>query len=424
MRILLCGINYAPELTGIGKYTSEMAEWLAAEGHEVSVITAPPYYPAWKVKQGYPAWRYCREVLNGVKIWRCPLWVPAQPSGVKRVLNLASFALSSLPLLLGQGLLWQPDLVMVVEPPLFCAPAAWLAARLAGGKAWLHIQDFELDAGFDLGIVPASGLARTLASRLEQWLMARFDHVSTISKRMVERLGMKGIERSRCSLFSNWVDTDVIYPLNGLNPLRVELELEPDTTVALYSGNMGNKQGIEILLAVAQELAHQPNLLFLLCGDGSAKKRLVELAQELPNVRFLDLQPRDRLNELLNLASIHLLPQRADIADLVMPSKLKGIFASGRPVIAAASVSTQLAQLVEGRGIVVPPGDVTAFAEALLYLVNFPKEANRLGLAAREFAVANWHQETVLRRMEQAFINCHYEPRTTWLSRRLDQKKF
>lgn len=419
MRILLCGINYAPELTGIGKYTSEMADWLAAEGHEIKVVTAPPYYPAWKVAKGYAAWRYQRETLKGVSVWRCPLWVPCNPSGIKRVLNLGSFALSSLPVLLVQGLLWRPHVVMIIEPPLFCAPAAWLAARLGGGKAWLHIQDFELDAGFDLGIVPASPVMRDLAIGLEQRLMRRFDQISTISKRMLERLALKGIERSRCLLFPNWVDTDVIYPLKGANALRTELHLRPDTIIALYSGNMGEKQGIETLLAVAQHLIPHTNILFLLCGDGAAKKRLMSLAEGLTNVQFLDLQPCDRLNELLNLASIHLLPQRADIADLVMPSKLQGIFASGRPVIAAAPANTQLAQVVEGRGIVVPPGDVTALANALLYLVNFPEEASRLGRAAREFAVANWNQETVLRRMEQAFLNCQFQSRATRLTRRI-----
>lgn len=418
MRILLYAINYAPELTGIGKYTSEMAEWLVAQGHEVRVITAPPYYPAWKVNKGYVAWCYRHEDLAGVKVWRCPLWVPRQPSGLKRILNLASFALSSLPLVLAQGIFWRPNLVFVVEPPLFCAPGAWLAARLGGAKAWLHIQDFELDAGFDLGILPSFSLVQKIATGSEKRLVSRFDQVSTISKRMLERLVIKGVDPSRCCLFSNWVDTDVIYPLNGNNPLRAELKINPETIVALYSGNMGEKQGIETLLAAAQLLESYPNILFLLCGEGAAKQRLLQLAAGLSNVHFLDLQPRDRLNELLSLANIHLLPQRANIADLVMPSKLKGIFASGRPVIASALPSTQLAQVVEGRGILVPPGNVTALTEALLYLVEFPQEAGRLGQAAREFAVSNWNQETVLSRVEQAFLSGQSEPKTNRLSRR------
>jgi len=97
VRILIYGVNYAPELTGIGKYTGEMAEWMAGHGHDVRVVTVPPYYPEWKVRDGYSGWKYSHERLNGVKVWRCPLYVPANQSGLKRILHLVSFALSSLP---------------------------------------------------------------------------------------------------------------------------------------------------------------------------------------------------------------------------------------------------------------------------------------------------------------------------------------
>lgn len=94
MKILVYGINYSPELTGIGKYTGEMVAWMAQEGHEVRVITAPPYYPQWKVGERYSAWRY-RWEEGEATVWRCPLYVPKQPSTLKRLLHLGSFALSS-----------------------------------------------------------------------------------------------------------------------------------------------------------------------------------------------------------------------------------------------------------------------------------------------------------------------------------------
>ena len=129
MKILLYGINFAPELTGIGKYTGEMAAWLAAQGHQVRVVTAPPYYPDWAVGAGYSARTWRRERWQGVDVWRCPLWVPPRPGGAKRLVHLASFALSSLPVMLRQ-LLWRPEVVWVVEPPLFCAPTAWAVAQI------------------------------------------------------------------------------------------------------------------------------------------------------------------------------------------------------------------------------------------------------------------------------------------------------
>ena len=187
MRILINSINYSPELTGIGKYTGEMAEWLAGQGHEVRVITAPPYYPAWQIAGGYSARWYKREVMAGVRIFRCPLWVPGKPTGLTRILHLASFAVSSFPLMLWHGLTWRPNIVFVVEPPLFCAPAAWITARIGGARAWLHVQDFEVDAAFDLGIL-RSGKLRAAVLAVEKWLLHRFDTVSTISERMVDRL--------------------------------------------------------------------------------------------------------------------------------------------------------------------------------------------------------------------------------------------
>jgi colanic acid biosynthesis glycosyl transferase WcaI len=295
--------------------------------------------------------------------------------------------------------------VFVVEPPFFCVAGALLTSRLSGAKAWLHIQDFEIDAGFDLGLLPSSNFIRSLVMPSERWLMDRFDCVSTISDRMIERLKIKGVYASKCVYFPNWVDTETIYPLQGSNPLREELAIAPDAVVALYSGTMAEKQGLEVLIAAAQLLAADHlNILFVLSGEGPAKKRLLESAKGLPNLRFLDLQPVERLNALLNLSDIHLLPQLSNAADLVMPSKLKGIYASGRPVVATAHGGTQVAQVLQRCGIVVPPGDVTALANAIVYLATHPEKCTQLGQAARKFAVAHWRQEKVLGELEQKLV--------------------
>jgi len=138
MRILIYGINYAPELAGIGKYTGEMAHWLTGHGHEIRVVTAPPYYPKWRVWGGYSSRRYKLENSNGVKLYRCPLWVPEKVSGLKRILHLMSFAFSSAPVLISL-IFWKPRVVLNVAPAIFTAPMALVAARLSGAKAWLHI---------------------------------------------------------------------------------------------------------------------------------------------------------------------------------------------------------------------------------------------------------------------------------------------
>ncbi len=407
MRILIHGINFLPESAGVGKYTGEMAHWLAAEGHEVRVVTAPPSFPQWRVSPGYRSWRYDSRPLpeqpKKLEVCRCPTWVPKNPNGLKRLLHLASFALSSLPVMLWQTR-WHPDLVLLVEPTFCCAPQALLTARLSGAKAWLHIQDFEIDAAFELGDLTSSR-GQKLAQTFERWLLRKFDRVSAISGQMVGRLMLKGVDQSRCVHFPNWVDTGAIYPLSNPCSLRRELGIAENAVVALYAGSMGKKQGLDLLVDTARQLLHRSELRFVFCGDGSYRQVFVEKAKGLSNVTILPFQPSERLNDLLNLADIHLLPQRAGAADLVMPSKLTGMLASGRPVIATAHQGTQLASAVRGRGIVVPPGDLDAFVSALLELAADSDLRLTLGKEARKYAVSHLNREEILHRFERSILD-------------------
>jgi colanic acid biosynthesis glycosyl transferase WcaI len=399
VRILIHGINYAPELTGIGKYSGEMAEWLAARGHEVRVVTAPPYYPAWRVQAGYESWRYYCELRNGVRVWRCPLWVPAQPSGLQRLIHLASFALSALPILFMQ-IFWRPDVVLVIEPPLFCSPAAWLVARLSSAKCWLHVQDYEVDAAYAMGLLKGNRM-RALVAWGERKLLQCFDRVSSLSGRMLDKALEKGVGAELLIHFPNWVNIQDIGPVTGANAYRKQLNLPDNAVIALYSGNMGNKQGLEILAEAARMLADRGNIFFVFCGNGAGRAALEGACRGLANARLLDLQPADRLNELLGLADMHLLPQRADAADLVMPSKLTGMLASAKPVIATAHPETELGEVVSNVGIIVAPGDCVGFAQAIEALAYAPEERRRMGLAGRDYALRHLDKAVILEQFEQ-----------------------
>jgi len=409
MRILLHSPYYAPELISIGKYNAEMAAWLVQQGHEVRVVTAPPHYPAWRVGSGYSAWRYAREQIDGVTIWRCPAWIPRRPGGVARVLYSLSHLISSLPVLLWQAR-WRPDWVVAVEPPLLSCVPAWLAARACGARCWLHVQDLEVDAAFELGILKGARVRR-LALGLESALLRRADQVSTISPRMAERLLAKGMAQTRLMFLPNWADA---LPADPPGPaFRAAHGIPADAKLALYAGNMAGKQGLETVVEAARLLQHRSDIWFVLVGDGPARAGLQDQAQGLARVLFLPLQPLIQLGAMLRAAEVHLLPQRAAAADLVLPSKLGGMFASGRPTIAGAEPGSGLASILQGRGVVVAPEDAQAFAEAICGLCDDPPRATALGAAALAYVRAELTRDAVLGRLHAALQQDRAAPLAT-----------
>jgi len=397
MRILIYGVNFAPEPTGIGKYTGEMASWLVNSGHSVRVIAAPPYYPQWRVDPGYSWVPYRREVWRGAEVWRAPLWVPKAPGGFARVLHLLTFAFSSFPLMIRQ-VFWRPQLVITVAPAFLCAPAGLLTAWLCRANSWLHLQDFEVDLAFRMGLLKGA-LLRRIVLRMERSLLRRFDNVSSISSRMVEQLLKKGVDEKRTRYLPNWVDIDHIRPTLSGARYRAELNIAADAIVVLFSGSLGGKQGLMIVPETAKLLAARPDITFVVCGEGVMKPELERASQHLSNVRFLPLQPFERLGELLCMADIHLLPQNADAADLVLPSKLSGMLASGRPVIATCERGSGLADLVADCGLRVAPLDAAALAQAVCTLADAPEVRLELGRSARAIAESAFDREAILGRV-------------------------
>lgn len=398
-KILFIGLNYAPEPIGIGPYSAGLCEELVARGHSVRAVVGQPYYPEW---QRYPDFRrrWTTTVENGVTVTRCPHYIPANPTGKRRLAHHASFASSCYPAARRIRRAFSPDLVFTVAPSMIAMPVALRMARRAGVPLWLHVQDFEVGAAMATGLIDSKSALADAAAKFEQRMLRKADLVSAISAPMCSMLEEKGVAPQRILELRNWANhAATIMTADGAR-LRAEWGLE-GKTVALYSGNIANKQGLEVVVETARLLRHRGDIAFVIAGDGPNRSRLGQLAQGLPNVFFQALQPVERVGELLTMADIHLLPQLRHTADLVLPSKLGNMLASGRPVIATVIPGSGVAQELVDCGVVVPPETPSAIAEAIEALAADPERRRSMGEIAMRRMHEAWSKDTIVDRFEE-----------------------
>lgn len=372
--ILLIGGNFSPEPTGIGKYSGEMIDFLAGKGFDCTVVTSFPYYPHWQVQEPYTkssAW-YKKEYKNisdaaaPVEIIRCPHYIPQTPSGLKRVISDFSFCFSAFITILKLLFRKKFDFVLVVAPPFQLGLLGILYKKIKGSKFIYHIQDLQIDAARDFGMIKSKWIINVLLAT-EKYILKKADVVSSISDGMMKKIGDKF--KREIVFFPNWVDTALFYPLPEKNRLKKEFGLEEDDKIILYSGAIGEKQGLEAILDAAKDLAHHTNLKFVICGSGPYKEKLMALSREmdLHNIIFLPLQPFEKLNWFLNMADIHLVLQRGNATDLVMPSKLTTILSVGGVSIITAFKGSSLYQVVSAgkMGILIEPENPNALIAAI-----------------------------------------------------------
>lgn len=346
MKFLLYSLNYSPELTGIGKVNDELCQFLLKNGVAVEAVVAPPYYPAWKIQKGYTNLKYTVEYNNGVTVYRCPIYVPKKLNNFKRIIHLLSFALSS-SIALFKRVLHKPDVIFLVQPTIICAPLTIFLGKLFNIKIVMHVQDFEIDALLGLSNnKDSNSFSMKILRYFELFLISKFHAVSTISITMLERLIEKGVKREDTLLFPNWSDINQISPYVEFKNYKKKFNFSSEDRIILYSGNIGEKQGLEIILDAAS-IIKSTNVKFLIVGTGAKSQEIERLAKErgLTNVVFFPLQPIDELPKLLAMADIHLVIQRKGIADAVLPSKITNILAAGGHAIVTAEAETELGKL-------------------------------------------------------------------------------
>jgi len=343
VRVLIFGINFSPELTGIGKYSGELGAYFAECGDEVEVITAPPYYPQWQVQLPYNN-GWSKENLSGVTVLRCPLYVPREQTGIRRIMHEITFIASSLRWWVPR-MFRQYDVLISISPPFHLPFLPLIHKFFHGTPVVNHIQDLQVDAARELGLIRGRSVLRVLEG-VERWLLSKVNLVSTISAGMALRIREKNVPSKKQLFFPNWVDNRVVYPVAKNDSLRKRFGISNETKVILYAGNLGQKQGLELIPSLAKrfETLDGVDVLFLIVGSGGAKQMLIDLVatNSVSNVQFEGLQPLDDLAAMLAVADVHLVLQKKAAADLVMPSKLTNIVASGGHALVTAEPGTTL----------------------------------------------------------------------------------
>jgi len=406
MRILIYGINYAPELTGIGKYTGEMGSWLAQNGHSVDVITAIPYYPMWKAQEGYSNTWWHSEIIDGANVLRCPLYIPEKVSSFKRILHEFTFVAAMIPVWLKTIFTKKHDVVVCVSPPFHLGLLPLLYAKIKGAKMITHIQDLQVDAARELGMINNKVFLKIMFG-LEKFILKRSNAISTISPGMQAKIESKGIAPSKITMFPNWVDEHTIRPLGRNESLRAAFGISDTAKVIMYSGNVGEKQGLEIILEVAKKFLNQPDIHFIITGNGGGKEKLMVTAQEanLTNVQFFPLQPYDQLSALLATADVHLVLQKKSAADLVMPSKLVSILAAGGLAVVTALPGSTLYHVIDTykAGILIEPENAAALTEGIEKALNNNMDLYKSN--ARLYAEQFLSKEPIMKQWEGTLEN-------------------
>jgi len=387
-RVLFVTRYFWPELIGSAPFTSDIADWLARHGRRTTVLSGLPYYPGTEVFPAYRDGGRTREMVGAVAVERLRCGAPRKASALSRILNEADFLLRGLAALAGRRVERHP-VVLALCPSILCV-ALGLAARRRHGVCVAIVHDIQSGLAERLGMT-GSGRLTGLMRAAERALLNRVDLVIVLSDEMRDQLRRIGVS-APIDVVPLWVDTDLVHPVP--TPPRAAIKV-------LYSGNLGRKQGLGQVVALAQELAgRRPDIEIIVRGNGNQEGELAnDIARRgLGNVRMTRLQPNEGLTTALAAGDIHLVPQNPDAASFAVPSKVFNIMAVGRPFVATALPGSTLWQLQRRSGafLCVPPDEPSSFAEAVMTLADDAALRAELGRRGRAFVEQNFAKPQVL----------------------------
>lgn len=409
--ILMICINFSPELTGIGRYTGDMAKWLSSEGADLQVVTGFPYYPGWKIMDGYrPGW-FRHESISDIPVLRCPLYVPKKPSAFRRILQDLSFFFSSwlaVTFLLLKGKRF--DHVWVAMPSFLSALVGqWYCLWRPKSRLHIHVFDLQIDAAGSLGMIRNRWLLKGLIV-LEGMALRSAHRVSCLTEGMIARLKNKAVNPSRICLLPIWVDTDRFRPTDPDLELLARLGMTADKKIILYSGAIGEKQGLERIPEMAVTASEMNlDLLFVIAGEGPYMTSLQQRASaaSLINLKFIPLQPDHLFPGLLNSAWLHLILQKDADSENFLPSKLMPVLSVGGLALVTAGKQTSLGSMISENQIGClsagnAPIEILRQIEELLI---HPEKVRLLKSNARTFVLDRFSQNKLLKAYWKEYLS-------------------
>lgn len=395
MRINVWGINYWPELIGIAVYNHEMCDYLSSAGFKVDMVTAFPYYPFWKKRPDDQHKLYRTDAVGEVIVHRCWHYVPRRPSPILRIFHEGSFAITSI---IKQLTLPAPDLYIIVSPPLVLGLAAWIVSRIKRTPFLFHIQDLQPDAALGLSMLKHGRSARVLYA-LERLAYQKASSISCISKQMLNAVAAKGVPPEKLLEFPNWIDLPDVQSLPESGAWKTRKGIAAAVQIVSYCGNLGIKQGLELILRVAELMKDKDSVLFVIAGDGAQRQSIEEFKKEhnLDNLWLESVLPANEHSELLVDSDICIITQSRGSGASFLPSKLLKTLAFERPILTNAEPDSALFEaLKEGQfGRSTMNQNPAEFAQALCELLADKTERARLGAAGRQY-VQRFSRDIVL----------------------------
>jgi colanic acid biosynthesis glycosyl transferase WcaI len=404
MRVLVVGTNYVPERTGMAPFSTGLCEHFAEQGHDVQVITTFPYYPEWRIWDGYRGRLTQKEQNNGVNVRRVWHYVPARASSlVQRLIHDVSFAIH---VFLAALFMSKFDIVCCVCPPPTLALTGYLLSIFRRQPYMILLTDLASDAALATGIM-REGFAIRMARGLEGFLYRRAENIVCICQGFVEKLTLRGADPDRLVLIPLWGNTDNVYPIEGATKFRIANNFKSGDFLAMYTGNIGKKQDLMNVVRAAELSSHLTDLTWVLVGEGEERTLIGEAIRHrgLTNIRMLPLQPASSLAEMYSAANALFIHQKAAVVDAVIPSKLLTYMAAGRPILAAVSDKSETARYVESAncGLIIHPESPEALVESVLSLRTDSALQSRLGANGRAYVQQHFAKDKVLQKYDLLF---------------------